>query len=249
MRILRPVASRTAQRQANHPAAPASERLAGRPGSPGSRRNEPPLPLPAGMRTQQPPQPGPHADQRLAVHEPLKILSLRLRKEQRIQDQALILLTYVVHAPTRPGHMHRQLHHARGRPFQVLQRRWHATRVLTPARRQSTSLHTGNYPPLRTSRAPGTPRHHSPHLTGPIAEPTGRSRIIPRPTPSSPRLPGTSRQVVAICVAAARILSAATTTGSNSTPDGRPTSSPTGTFQWTTPSGRQYVTEPTRYPS
>jgi hypothetical protein len=49
------------------------------------------------MRTQQPPQPRPHADQRLAVHEPLKILSLRLRKEQRIQDKALILLTHVVH--------------------------------------------------------------------------------------------------------------------------------------------------------
>ena len=49
------------------------------------------------MRPQQPPQPGPYGDQRLAVHEPLKILSLRLRKEQRIQDQALILYAHVIH--------------------------------------------------------------------------------------------------------------------------------------------------------
>jgi len=56
------------------------------------------------------------------VHEPLKILSLRLRKEQRVQDKALIFLPHVVHAPTRPGHMQRQLYPARGRPFQVLQR-------------------------------------------------------------------------------------------------------------------------------
>jgi len=34
------------------------------------------------------------------VHEPLKILSLRLRKEQSVQDQALVLLTYVIYAPT-----------------------------------------------------------------------------------------------------------------------------------------------------
>jgi hypothetical protein len=37
-------------------------------------------------------QPGPDADQRLAVHEPLKVLALRLGKEQRIQDEALVLL-------------------------------------------------------------------------------------------------------------------------------------------------------------
>ena len=146
MRILRPAASRTAQRPAARPAGLAGERQAARPGSPGSRRNQLPLPLPAGMRTQQPPQPGPHADQRLAVHEPLKVLSLRLCKEQRVQDEALVILTHVVHAPTRPGHMQRQLHPARGRPFQVLQRRWHTTRIITPARRQGTILHADNYP-------------------------------------------------------------------------------------------------------
>jgi len=38
--------------------------------------------------------------------------------------------------------------------------------------------------------APVLPRHHSPHLTWPIAKPTGRSWIIPRPTPSSPSYTG-----------------------------------------------------------
>jgi len=32
------------------------------------------------------------------VHEPFKIFSLCLRKKQRIQDQALIFLAYVVYA-------------------------------------------------------------------------------------------------------------------------------------------------------
>ena len=41
---------------------------------------------------------------------------------------------------------------------------------------------------------------------------------------------------------------AGTTIGSNSTPGGRSNNSPDGTFRWTTPSGRQYLTEPTRYP-
>lgn len=48
--------------------------------------------LPAIVRTQQPPQPRPHADQRLTVDEPLKILPLCFGKKQHIQDQALILL-------------------------------------------------------------------------------------------------------------------------------------------------------------
>jgi hypothetical protein len=41
------------------------------------------------------------------VHEPLKILSLRLRKEQRMQDQALIFLAHVEHTAPGPGHMQR----------------------------------------------------------------------------------------------------------------------------------------------
>jgi len=52
MRILRPAASRTVRRQAGHPAAPAGEQEEARPGSPGSRRDELPFPLPAGVRTQ-----------------------------------------------------------------------------------------------------------------------------------------------------------------------------------------------------
>src|ERR1700689_4226829 len=102
MHTLRLAASRTVRRQARHPAAPASERRATRPDSPGSRRNELLFPIPAGVRTQQPSQPGPHADQGLAVQEPLKILALCLRKEQRIQDKTLVLLTHVIHAPPRP---------------------------------------------------------------------------------------------------------------------------------------------------
>jgi hypothetical protein len=39
-----------------------------------------------------------------------------------------------------------------------------------------------------------------------------------------------------------------TTTASSRTPDGQSTSSPDGTFRWTTPAGRQDTTEPTRYP-
>ncbi len=45
-----------------------------------------------------------------------------------------------------------------------------------------------------------------------------------------------------------KIRSAGTTTGSNSPPRWKVEQIPDGTFRWTTPSGRQYVTEPTRYP-
>jgi hypothetical protein len=96
-------------REPNHPAAAAGEQEADRPGLPRIRRDELPLPLPAGVRTPQTPQPGPYADQRLAVHEPLAILSLCLRKEQRILDHALIFLAHVAHTAARPGHMQRQL--------------------------------------------------------------------------------------------------------------------------------------------
>ena len=49
-----------------------------------------------------------------------------------------------------------------------------------------------------------------------------------------------------VCVMA--VLSAGTTTGSNSTATGTSSSCPDGTFRWTAPSGRSYATEPTRYP-
>jgi hypothetical protein len=35
------------------------------------------------------------------MREPLKIFSLRLCKEQRVQAKTLVLLTHVEHAPTR----------------------------------------------------------------------------------------------------------------------------------------------------
>jgi hypothetical protein len=54
------------------------------------------------------------------VHEPLEILALRLRKEQRVQDEALVLLSDVVHTSSRPGHVQRELNCARSRPLQML---------------------------------------------------------------------------------------------------------------------------------
>jgi len=163
MRIHRLAAARTVRRQAARPAVPACGQEAARPSSPGSRRHQPPLPLPAGVRTQQPPQSRPHADQRVTVHEPLKILSLCLRKEQRIQDQALVFLPHVVHTAPRPGHMQRQLNLAGSRPPQVFQRRRQAARVRAPARRQSTSVHADNYSrsacrEQQARRAPYSPR-------------------------------------------------------------------------------------------
>ncbi|MGH3257045.1 MAG: VC0807 family protein [Streptosporangiaceae bacterium] len=52
-----------ADRAPARPGTEAGEREAARPDSPGRRCDELPLPLPPGMRTQQSPQPGPHADQ------------------------------------------------------------------------------------------------------------------------------------------------------------------------------------------
>jgi transposase len=96
-------AARTVRRQAARPAVPACGQEAARPSSSGSRRHQPPLPLPPGVRTQQPPQSRPHADQRVTVHEPLKILSLCLRKEQRTGPGADLLAPRRTHgAPTRP---------------------------------------------------------------------------------------------------------------------------------------------------
>ena len=149
MRILRPAASRTAQynRQTiQQELCRCPRQAARRSGSPGSRRNQPPLPLPACMRTQQPPQPGPHADQRLAVHEPLKILSLRLCKEQRVQDEAFDdpdpRRTRA--DPTRP--------HAAAAPpcpwpaFPGPPAKMAYDAHTHPARRQDTILHADNYP-------------------------------------------------------------------------------------------------------
>ena len=42
--------------------------------------------------------------------------------------------------------------------------------------------------------------------------------------------------------------SAGTTTGSSSSPGWKVDQLPDGTFRWTTPAGRSYDTEPTRYP-
>ena len=42
--------------------------------------------------------------------------------------------------------------------------------------------------------------------------------------------------------------SAVTTIGSSSTPRWKVDQLPDGTFRWTTPAGRTYTTEPTRYP-
>ena len=49
-------------------------------------------------------------------------------------------------------------------------------------------------------------------------------------------------------VCATAVPSAATTTGSSSTRNGTVDQLPDGTFRWTTPAGRTYTTEPTRYP-
>jgi len=92
------------------------------------------------------------------VHEPFEIFSLCLRKEQRIQDQALIFLAHVVHTAPRPGHMQRQLNLADSRSPQVFQRRRQAARIRAPARRQSISLQADNYPPSCTPRSAGMPR-------------------------------------------------------------------------------------------
>jgi hypothetical protein len=91
---------RTVRRPAGHPAGLAGERQATPPGSPAGRGHKLPLPLLASVRTQEPPQARPHADQRFAVHEPLKILPLRLREQQRIQKEALAVITDVIHPPS-----------------------------------------------------------------------------------------------------------------------------------------------------
>jgi hypothetical protein len=80
------------------------------------------------------------------VDEPLKILPRCLRKKQRIQDQALILLAHVVDPAPGPCHVQRQLDLARSRPPEVFQRRRQAACIRAPARRQATSLHKDNYP-------------------------------------------------------------------------------------------------------
>ena len=48
------------------------------------------------------------------------------------------------------------------------------------------------------------------------------------------------------CVTGAQ--NVATTIGSSSTPKWKVDQLPDGTFRWTTPAGRTYDTEPTRYP-
>ena len=49
-------------------------------------------------------------------------------------------------------------------------------------------------------------------------------------------------------VCATRARSAGMTTGSSSSPGWKVDQLPDGTFRWTTPAGRSYDTEPTRYP-
>ena len=70
-----------------------------RPGSLPGRRDQLLFPCPPRMRAQQPPQPRPHAHQRLPVQEPHKILALGFGQQQRVQHQTLPLITHVVGAP------------------------------------------------------------------------------------------------------------------------------------------------------
>ena len=56
-------------------------------------------------------------------------------------------------------------------------------------------------------------------------------------------------QAISVSASAATLRSAGTTTGSSSTLRWKADQLPDGTVRWTTPSGRQCVTEPTRYPS
>ena len=91
------LAGRVGQPPVSGPARIRPGQLADRPGSPGSRGEQLPLPRPACVRPQQPPQPGPHADQRFPVQEPLEILPLGLSKEQGIQRQTLAAVLHVTY--------------------------------------------------------------------------------------------------------------------------------------------------------
>jgi len=142
-------------------------------GSPSRLTGQPPLLLPARVRPQQPPQLRPHADQRIPVQQLLQILSLRLRQQQGIQDEALAAITHVIHTAAGPGHVQRQLDFTRSRALQVVERRRQTTGVLTPTWRQTTRLHEGNYPIPRVSGLQAR-RASSPALPGGIARKDGR---------------------------------------------------------------------------
>ncbi len=147
------LAGRVGQPPVSGPARIRPGQLADRPGSPGSRGEQLPLPRPACVRPQQPPQPGPHADQRFPVQEPLEILPLGLSKEQGIQRQTLAAVLHVIHPPPGPGHVQRQFHLSCRWSLQVFQGTRQATRILAPARRQAASLHNADYSSSHVTRA------------------------------------------------------------------------------------------------
>jgi hypothetical protein len=54
------------------------------------------------------------------MDEPLQVLPLCLREQQRIQDQALVVIADVIYASSRPGDVQRQLDQASSLSPQVL---------------------------------------------------------------------------------------------------------------------------------
>jgi len=67
------------------------------------------------------------------MHEPLQVLPLCLCQQQRIQDQALVVIADVIYAPSRPGDVQRQLDQASSRPLRSS--REDGTRRSYPAQR------------------------------------------------------------------------------------------------------------------
>ena len=132
------------------------------------------------------------------------------------------------------------------RRIRHLAARHRGPRAAGPAGRARPDRHRRLRSPVRgRGHDPGVKLRHLSQVrhatcTGPICRRPVDQAAISSTTSRTRRAAGR------VCVMAVR--SAGTTTGSSSTRGGRSTSSTPGTFRWTTPSGRQYTTEPTRYP-
>jgi hypothetical protein len=101
------------------------------------------------------------------------------RQEQGIQHEALAAVSHVVHAPTGPGHVQRQLNLARSRALQVFKRRRQTTGVLAPPRRQAMRLQEDNCP--IPSSADSRHAAHPRQLSGELAREDMPAQCLSRP--------------------------------------------------------------------